>query len=93
MMQLVFTCERAQPQNSLPDVVIWLIVKSSGKRVAYARVPAHDVLYSERPDHMGRLCGLTTTLFLQVCPHTHLSRSVLFTISLLPQGLRRMKIL
>lgn len=56
-----------QPQNSLPDVMVWLISKSNGKRVAYARVPAYDILYSERPDRMGRLCGQTTTLFLKVC--------------------------
>ncbi|XP_067908724.1 myoferlin-like [Heterodontus francisci] len=54
----------AEPQNSMPDVVIWMICDE--KRVAYARIPAHEVLYSTTSEEAcGRYCGKTQTIFLK----------------------------
>uniref|UniRef100_A0A8C9G5Z1 Dysferlin n=1 Tax=Pavo cristatus TaxID=9049 RepID=A0A8C9G5Z1_PAVCR len=54
----------SSPQNSLPDVVIWML--RGEKRVAYARVPAHEVLYSRGgPSCCGRNCGKLQTIFLK----------------------------
>lgn len=54
-----------QPQESLPDVLIWLM--SRQQRVAYARVPAHTVLFSpEGPLRSGKFCGKIQNLLLQV---------------------------
>uniref|UniRef100_A0A8C3LK00 Dysferlin n=1 Tax=Chrysolophus pictus TaxID=9089 RepID=A0A8C3LK00_CHRPC len=53
-----------EPQNSLPDVVIWML--RGERRVAYARVPAHEVLYSRgHPSYCGRNCGKLQTIFLK----------------------------
>ncbi|XP_030306340.1 dysferlin isoform X6 [Calypte anna] len=53
-----------EPQNSLPDVVIWML--QGDKRVAYARVPAHEVLYSRNiNDCCGKNCGKLQTIFLK----------------------------
>ncbi|XP_077992044.1 myoferlin-like isoform X14 [Glandiceps talaboti] len=52
-----------EPQNSLPDVVIWLL--SARKRVAYFRVPAYDVLYSPNPEATGKYCNKFRTVFLK----------------------------
>ncbi|XP_061619874.1 dysferlin isoform X3 [Phyllopteryx taeniolatus] len=51
----------AEPQNSLPDIVIWML--QGERRVAYHRIPAHTVLYSER--HAGKHCGQLQTVFLK----------------------------
>lgn len=54
-----------QPQESLPDVLIWLM--SRQQRVAYARVPAHTVLFSPAgPLSSGKFCGKIQNLLLQV---------------------------
>ncbi|XP_077444466.1 dysferlin [Stigmatopora argus] len=50
-----------EPQNSLPDIVIWML--QGERRVAYYRIPAHTVFYSER--HSGKHCGLLQTVFLK----------------------------
>uniref|UniRef100_A0A8C5YIE9 C2 domain-containing protein n=1 Tax=Marmota marmota marmota TaxID=9994 RepID=A0A8C5YIE9_MARMA len=51
-----------EPQVSLPDVMIWLMAKD--QRVAYARVPAHRVLFSQAgPLHSGSFCGKIQTLY------------------------------
>lgn len=55
---------RSQPQNSMPDVVIWMI--SGEKRLAYHRIPANEVLWSNNPDYIGRLCGRLQSLQLKV---------------------------
>ncbi|XP_043919995.1 dysferlin isoform X2 [Protopterus annectens] len=53
-----------EPQNSLPDVVIWLL--RGDRRVAYYRLPAHEVLYSRNGDNCcGRMCGKLQTIFLK----------------------------
>ncbi|XP_021565491.1 fer-1-like protein 5, partial [Carlito syrichta] len=53
-----------EPQVSIPDVMIWLMAKE--QRVAYARVPAHSVLYSPAGAlHSGSHCGKIQTLLLQ----------------------------
>ncbi|XP_031760541.1 myoferlin isoform X3 [Xenopus tropicalis] len=53
-----------EPQNSMPDVIIWMI--RAEKRLAYARVPAHQVLFSKTSEEAcGKYCGKTQTVFLQ----------------------------
>lgn len=54
-----------QPQNSMPDVIIWML--RGEKRVAYARVPANEVLFSNFSEEArGKHCGRTQTIFMQV---------------------------
>lgn len=54
-----------QPQNSMPDVIIWML--RGEKRVAFARVPAKQILYSSFSEQAcGKHCGLTQTIFMQV---------------------------
>ncbi|XP_021053268.1 fer-1-like protein 5 [Mus pahari] len=53
-----------EPQESFPDVMIWLM--SRQQRVAYARVPAHTVLFSPAgPLSSGKFCGKIQNLLLQ----------------------------
>uniref|UniRef100_A0A8C6YC48 Myoferlin n=1 Tax=Naja naja TaxID=35670 RepID=A0A8C6YC48_NAJNA len=53
-----------EPQNSMPDVFIWMI--RGEKRLAYARVPAHEILHSTTcPEASGKYCGKTQTVFLK----------------------------
>ncbi|XP_014116618.1 PREDICTED: dysferlin isoform X9 [Pseudopodoces humilis] len=53
-----------EPQNSLPDIVIWML--QGDKRVAFARIPAHQVLYSRNISNCcGRNCGKLQTIFLK----------------------------
>ncbi|XP_045490218.1 otoferlin-like [Pieris rapae] len=59
--RLRYICEDSQ--HAMPDIFIWMI--SNGKRVAYQRIPARDIIYSDRPDEIGRLCGKMQTLFLK----------------------------
>ncbi|KAF5911212.1 hypothetical protein HPG69_019580 [Diceros bicornis minor] len=55
---------RDQPQNSMPDIIIWMI--RGEKRLAYARIPAHQVLYSTSGENAcGKYCGKTQTVFLK----------------------------
>ena len=53
-----------QPQHGLPDVFVWMI--SGGKRIAYGRIPAANVLYSPRELEKGLNCGRVQTVFLKV---------------------------
>uniref|UniRef100_A0A672ZSG3 Otoferlin n=1 Tax=Sphaeramia orbicularis TaxID=375764 RepID=A0A672ZSG3_9TELE len=48
----------------VPDVFIWMI--SNGKRIAYARVPSKDILYSSIDEERGKECGKVKTIFLRV---------------------------
>ncbi|XP_076016465.1 myoferlin isoform X1 [Genypterus blacodes] len=53
-----------EPQNSVPDVIIWML--RGEKRVAYARIPAHKILYSNFSEQScGKHCGRTQTIFMQ----------------------------
>lgn len=53
-----------QPQHSIPDVFIWML--SSSKRIAYARVPSKDLLFSVVEEELGKDCAKVKTLFLKV---------------------------
>uniref|UniRef100_A0A3Q1B4X1 Otoferlin n=1 Tax=Amphiprion ocellaris TaxID=80972 RepID=A0A3Q1B4X1_AMPOC len=53
-----------EPQHSVPDVFIWMI--SNGKRIAYARVPSKDILFSSTDEERGKDCGKVKTIFLRV---------------------------
>lgn len=53
-----------EPQNSMPDINIWML--RGEKRIAYTRVPAHQVLYSSYCEQAcGQYCGKTQTVFMQ----------------------------
>ncbi|XP_024871101.1 otoferlin-like [Temnothorax curvispinosus] len=49
------------PQHGLPDVFVWMIAGS--KRVAYSRLPAEQIIYSEEATEMGGKCGRRVNLF------------------------------
>ncbi|NXT62655.1 OTOF protein, partial [Chaetops frenatus] len=53
-----------EPQNTVPDVFIWMI--SNNRRVAYARVPAKNILYSPAKEQRGKDCGKIKTHFLKL---------------------------
>ncbi|XP_008293916.1 dysferlin isoform X2 [Stegastes partitus] len=50
-----------EPQNSLPDIVIWML--QGDRRVAFHRIPAHSVIFSQQ--HCGKHCGQLQTVFLK----------------------------
>ncbi|XP_077991096.1 otoferlin-like isoform X2 [Glandiceps talaboti] len=53
-----------EPQDNLPDVFIWMI--SGEKRIAYYRIPARRLMYSQDDEEKGRLCGRVQTFFLRL---------------------------
>nr|XP_061826902.1 fer-1-like protein 6 isoform X1 [Nerophis lumbriciformis] len=59
--QLRFLVE--EPQHTVPDIFVWLL--SNNKRVAYARLPARDVVFCSRQEARGVHCGKILTLFLK----------------------------
>ncbi|TMW49673.1 hypothetical protein DOY81_005242 [Sarcophaga bullata] len=53
-----------QPQHSLPDIFLWLI--ANGKRYAYHRMSARDLIYSLTEEECGVHCGKIQTIFLRL---------------------------
>ncbi|XP_007476010.1 otoferlin isoform X1 [Monodelphis domestica] len=53
-----------EPQHSIPDVFIWMM--NNNKRIAYARVPSKDVLFSIVEEEAGKDCAKVKTLFLKL---------------------------
>ncbi|KAG8446273.1 hypothetical protein GDO86_013923 [Hymenochirus boettgeri] len=53
-----------EPQCTLPDIMIWMF--SNEKRVAYARIPAQNVLYSVVEEEKGKDCGKIATVFFKI---------------------------
>uniref|UniRef100_A0A8C7DDA5 Otoferlin n=1 Tax=Oncorhynchus kisutch TaxID=8019 RepID=A0A8C7DDA5_ONCKI len=53
-----------EPQHSIPDVYIWMM--SNNKRIAYARVPSKDILYSGVDEETGKDCGKVKTIFFKL---------------------------
>lgn len=53
-----------QPQHSLPDVFVWLI--ANGKRIAYHRVSARDLIFSLSEEESGIVCGKVQTAILKL---------------------------
>ncbi|XP_069776592.1 fer-1-like protein 6 isoform X1 [Narcine bancroftii] len=53
-----------EPQHTIPDVFIWML--SNNKRVAYARILAKDIFFSEKENEKGKDCGKIKTLFLKL---------------------------
>ncbi|EPY78283.1 otoferlin-like protein [Camelus ferus] len=51
-----------QPQPPLPDVLVWML--SGRRRVAWARIPAQDVLFSVVEEERGQDCGKIQSLLL-----------------------------
>ncbi|XP_077275643.1 otoferlin isoform X2 [Temnothorax americanus] len=62
LQKLKFLVE--DPQDSLPDVFIWVI--SSGRRVAYQRIPGRELIYSVVDEECGRHCAKVQTMFLKL---------------------------
>lgn len=59
---IMWPVSAVQPQNSLPDIVIWML--QGDRRVAYHRIPAHTVIFSQQ--HCGKFCGQLQTVLLKV---------------------------
>ncbi|NXA09111.1 FR1L4 protein, partial [Sapayoa aenigma] len=53
-----------EPQCTLPDVLIWML--SSNRRVAYARIPAQNILFSVVEEEKGKDCAKIQTVFMKV---------------------------
>ncbi|XP_035178510.1 otoferlin isoform X8 [Oxyura jamaicensis] len=53
-----------EPQHTIPDIFIWMM--SNNKRIAYARVPSKDILYSIVDEEMGKDCAKVKTVFLKL---------------------------
>ncbi|XP_028294964.1 otoferlin isoform X12 [Gouania willdenowi] len=53
-----------EPQHSIPDVFVWMM--SNNKRIAYARIPSKDILYSTVDEETGKDCGKVKAVFLKL---------------------------
>ncbi|XP_032911663.1 otoferlin isoform X5 [Catharus ustulatus] len=53
-----------EPQHTIPDVFIWMM--SNNKRIAYARIPSKDILYSIVDEEVGKDCAKVKTVFLKL---------------------------
>uniref|UniRef100_H3ANS4 C2 domain-containing protein n=1 Tax=Latimeria chalumnae TaxID=7897 RepID=H3ANS4_LATCH len=51
-----------EPQQPFPDVLVWMLC--GDKQVAYARIPARDIIYSPTECERGKSCMKVSTLFL-----------------------------
>lgn len=51
-----------EPQRSMPDVFLWLM--SGTRRLAYVRIPAHEVLFAHHPSSQGARAGTFHTYTL-----------------------------
>ncbi|NXG41348.1 FR1L4 protein, partial [Psilopogon haemacephalus] len=58
LAKLRFTAK--EPQSTLPDVLVWML--SNNRRVAYARVPAQNILYSVVEEEKGKDCAKIQTM-------------------------------
>ena len=63
-MKSNFSFHFNQPQNSIPDVVIWMF--KNGRRAAYVRIPTYKILWSEQKQMRGKNCGALRTFWMQV---------------------------
>ncbi|XP_031355139.1 otoferlin-like, partial [Photinus pyralis] len=52
------------PQHAVPDIFLWLV--SGGKRQAYHRIIARDILYAIVDEERGKSCGKVQTIFLKL---------------------------
>lgn len=52
-----------EPQSTLPDVFLWMM--SGDKRVAYARIPVHSILFSLVEEEKGKDCGKVATVYMK----------------------------
>ncbi|XP_030019882.1 otoferlin isoform X2 [Manduca sexta] len=50
------------------DIVVWLL--NGGSRVAYTKIPASDIIFSDIPKQRGRFCGRLQTIYMKPlkCP-------------------------
>ncbi|XP_058469612.1 otoferlin isoform X3 [Solea solea] len=53
-----------EPQHSIPDVFVWMM--SNHKRIAYARIPSKDILYSMVDEETGKDCSKVKAVFLKL---------------------------
>ena len=53
-----------EPQLSVPDVIFWVL--TNGKRRAYCRVPADELIYHENPLMRGQKFGAVQSVFLNI---------------------------
>ncbi|XP_077442849.1 otoferlin isoform X12 [Stigmatopora argus] len=53
-----------EPQHSIPDVFVWMM--SNNKRIAYARIPSKDILFSLVDEETGKDCGKVKAVFLKL---------------------------
>ena len=59
----ILTHTHSQPQQCVPDVVIWMLAGKN--RVACTRIPAHKLFFASGKGR-GQLCSKVQTLFLMV---------------------------
>ncbi|XP_051887398.1 fer-1-like protein 4 isoform X2 [Pristis pectinata] len=52
-----------EPQTPIPDIFIWML--SNGKRVAVARIPARQILYSVVEEEKGKDCGKIQSIIMK----------------------------
>ncbi|NWX69431.1 FR1L4 protein, partial [Alca torda] len=53
-----------EPQCTLPDVLVWMLCNN--RHVAYARVPAQNILYPVVEEEKGKDCAKIQTVFMKV---------------------------